>query len=116
MQVVGEGRIMTLTETTLARKKTKMMLEIEERFGRDITELLADLVTEYGLTETAEILGTSKANVGYWMLKLDILVKRVAVAPGDSLRVRRRWTGEVIEWNGVAYGDEKSRARQREAV
>ena len=76
------------------KKRTPKMLEIEERFGRDIIELLTDLVTEHGLTETAEILGTSKANIGYWMLKLEIVVHRVAVGPGKIIKVVDLETGE----------------------
>ena len=100
----------------MARKKTKKMLDIEARYNRDVTELLAELVTEHGLTGAAEILETSKANVGYWLLKLDILVERVAVAPGDNLRVKRRRTGEVREWNSIAYLDDSDEGRRQKAV
>ena len=75
----------------MAYKKTKKMLEVERRFGRDLTELLAESVTEHGLSETADLLGQSKATVGYWLLKLDITVKRVALGPDDTLNV---WRGQ----------------------
>ena len=47
------------------------------------------MVTEKGLSASAEELGVSKATLGYWLLKLGINVRRVALAPGESLEVKR---------------------------
>ena len=47
------------------------------------------MVTEYGLTATADELGVSKATLGYWLLKLGINVQRVALAPGETIEVKR---------------------------
>ena len=75
----------------MARKKTKKMLIVEAKFakpaGKTLEELLAELVTENGLSGTADYLGVSKATLGYWLLKLDIIVKRVALLPGQRIRI-----------------------------
>ena len=47
------------------------------------------MVNEIGLSSTAETLGVSKATLGYWLLKLGINVRRVALAPGETLEVKR---------------------------
>ncbi len=41
------------------------------------------------MSATADYLGVSKATLGYWLLKLDIIVRRVALAPGETLEVKR---------------------------
>lgn len=69
--------------------KTKLMRRVEERFQRPLEQLLPELVNEKGLTAAAEELGVSKATVGYWMLKMGISVRRVALAPGEVLEVKR---------------------------
>ena len=40
-----------------------------------------------GLTDTANELGLSKATLGYWLLKLQIRVVRVALKPDEEIRV-----------------------------
>ena len=71
------------------RRKTKKMLAVEEKFGRKLESMLPELVTEHGLSATADYLQVSKATLGYWLLKLDIIVRRVALAPGETLEVKR---------------------------
>ena len=73
----------------MLRKKTKMMADVEERFQRPLEEILPPLVTEQGLSATAEEIGVSKATLGYWLLKLGIDVQRVALAPGEYLEVKK---------------------------
>ena len=70
-------------------RKTKKMVAVEERFQRTLEKMLPELVTEQGLTATAEQFGVSKATLGYWLLKLGINVRRVALAPGESIEVKR---------------------------
>ena len=70
-------------------RKTRKMLAVEERYGRSLERLLPELVNEKGLSATAEELGVSKATLGYWLLKLGIQVRRVALAPGETLEVKR---------------------------
>lgn len=71
------------------RRKTKKMVAVEERFDVPLEKMLPPLVTENGLSATADQIGVSKATLGYWLLKLGIDVQRVALAPGDTLEVRR---------------------------
>lgn len=70
-------------------RKTKKMLVVEERFHQPLEKILPEMVTDQGLSMTAEQLGVSKATLGYWLLKLGINVRRVALAPGETLEVKR---------------------------
>ena len=56
---------------------------------RTLERLLPEMVNEKGLSATADELGVSKATLGYWLLKLGINVRRVALAPGETLEVKR---------------------------
>ena len=71
------------------RRKTKKMQSVEQRFQQPLEKMLPPLVTEIGLSATADRLGVSKATLGYWLLKLRIDVQRVALAPGESVEIRR---------------------------
>ena len=73
----------------MARRKTKKMIAVEERFKQPLEEMLPPMVTENGLSATADELGVGKATLGYWLLKLGINVQRVALAPGEFIEVRR---------------------------
>ena len=70
-------------------RKTKLMLNVEKTHQRSLERLLPEMVNEMGLSATAEELGVSKATLGYWLLKLGINVRRVALAPGEILEVKR---------------------------
>ncbi|MEC9013291.1 MAG: hypothetical protein VYA78_01810 [Chloroflexota bacterium] len=70
-------------------RKTKLMQRVEKEFSRPLERLLPEKVNEVGLSSTAEELGVSKATLGYWLLKLGINVRRVALAPGETLEVKR---------------------------
>lgn len=70
-------------------KKTKKMTAVEERFGQRLEKMLPQLVTEHGLSASAAELGVSKATLGYWLLKMRIDVRRVALAPGETIEVKR---------------------------
>ncbi|MDA1348172.1 MAG: hypothetical protein O3A47_04795 [Chloroflexi bacterium] len=74
---------------TMAVRKTKKMTAVEDRFSQPLEKMLPEMVTEQGLTATAERLGVSKATLGYWLLKLGIHVRRVALAPGETMEVKR---------------------------
>lgn len=65
------------------------MQRVESDHQRPLERLLPELVNELGLSETASELGVSKATLGYWLLKLGINVRRVALAPGETLEVKR---------------------------
>ena len=73
----------------MATRKTRKMLAVEERFRQPLEKILPEMVTEQGLTATADYLGVSKATLGDWLLKFRIDVRRVALAPGDSLQITR---------------------------
>ena len=70
-------------------RKSKKMIEVENKFKQPLEDMLPQMVTEYGLTASADQLGVSKATLGYWLLKLGINVRRVALAPGDAIEVKR---------------------------
>ena len=70
-------------------RKTKKMAAVEERLHQSLEKVLPEMVTEQGLSATADELGVSKATLGYWLLKLGINVRRVALAPGETLEVKR---------------------------
>ena len=70
-------------------RKTKMMLRVEESFQRPVEILLPEMINEKGLSTTAGDLGISKATLGYWLLKLRIEVRRIALAHGETLEVKR---------------------------
>ena len=73
----------------MATRKTKKMIAVEERFRQPLEKMLTEMVTEQGLTATADYLGVSKATLAYWLLKFRIDVRRVALAPGDTLQGNR---------------------------
>ena len=79
------------------RKKTKKMLEVEAQIGRRLENMLPEMVTESGLIASAEELGVPTATLGYWMLKLEITMHRVALAPGYSLMLVNNSTGNEQE-------------------
>jgi hypothetical protein len=70
-------------------RKTRLMQTVENRFKQPLERLLPEMINEQGLTATAQTLEVSKATLGYWLLKLGINVRRVALAPGESLEVKR---------------------------
>ena len=70
-------------------RKSSKMLEVERRQRRQLEELLPEMVTEHGITETAKRLRLSKATLNYWLLKLQIRVVRIALRPGESYEIRR---------------------------
>ena len=70
-------------------RKTKLMQRVEDEYQRPLEKLLPEMVNELGLSGTAEELRVSKATLGYWLLKLGINVHRVALAPGETIEVKR---------------------------
>jgi|TARA_B110000116_G_C16778369_1_gene556982 hypothetical protein len=65
------------------------MLRVEKQFQRDLEKLIPEIVNEKGLSAAADEMDVSKATLGYWCLKLGITVRRVAVAPGETLEIKK---------------------------
>lgn len=70
-------------------KKTKKMLKVEEDYHIDLERDLPEMITEEGMTHTADTLGISKATLGYWLLKFGFETKRVCLRPGEKLEIKR---------------------------
>jgi hypothetical protein len=70
-------------------KKTAKMLQVEKRLRRPLERELPVLVNDFGLTGAAKRIGVSKATLSYWMLKLGIQMRHVALAPGETIEVKR---------------------------
>ena len=70
-------------------RKTKKMMAVEEMFHQPLEKMLPEMVTEQGLSSTADELGVSKATLGYWLLKFQIRVERVALKPGEEIEIKR---------------------------
>ena len=70
-------------------RKTRLMASVEQRYQQPLERLLPEMINDRGLSSTAQSLEVSKATLGYWLLKLGINVRRVALAPGESLEVKR---------------------------
>jgi len=73
-------------------KKTTKMKSLEKKFKRDLEVIIPELVNEYGLSGAAKKLGlgeSGKSTLSYWMLKLGIQFRKVALAPGESIEIRR---------------------------
>ena len=84
-------------------RKTKKMIAVEEKFHQPLEKILPEMVTDQGLSSTADQLGVSKATLGYWLLKLGINVRRVALAPGETIEIRKALpNGESMEVKRVS--------------
>lgn len=70
-------------------RKSAKMQTVERKYRRSLEDLLPEMVNEYGLSETAERLGLSKATLGYWLLKFQIRVERVALRPNEEIEIKR---------------------------
>tara|TARA_B100001996_G_scaffold125724_1_gene95263 strand:- start:296 stop:535 length:240 start_codon:yes stop_codon:yes gene_type:complete len=68
-------------------KKSKKMLQVEKKYRRSLERMLPEMINDIGLTATADELGIGKALLGYWLLKLQIRVERVALGPNDKLEI-----------------------------
>ena len=73
----------------MAGAKTKKMVQVERRLRRPLERALPEMINEAGLTGAAKRLGVSKATLSYWLLKLGIQIRRVALAPGEEIEIRR---------------------------
>ena len=60
------------------------MREVQNKFGQPLPKLLVELQNLHGAARTCELLGISKASLGYWNLKCGIRVVRIAYIPGKE--------------------------------
>ena len=70
-------------------RKTKKMRAVEERHNTTLEELLPRLITDMGMSAAADHIGVSKATMGYWLLKLDLVTRRVVTRKGERIFVER---------------------------
>ena len=70
-------------------RKTSLMKKVETAYGEKLETLLPRLINAEGMTDTADRIGTSKSSLGYWCLKLGIEVRRIALAPGETVQIRK---------------------------
>ena len=68
-------------------KKSKKMTQVEKKYRRPLERLLPELINDNGLTSTAKELGIGKALLGYWLLKLQIRVVRIALGPNQKIEI-----------------------------
>jgi hypothetical protein len=76
-------------------KKSAMMLKVETERQELLEDLLPPLVSEQGLSRSADALGVHKATLAYWLLKMGIQTATVALAPGEKLEITRK-DGRVV--------------------
>ena len=69
------------------RRKTKLMIVVEDKFQRSLEIIIPELVNDRGMVKAADEMGISKACLGYWMLKLGISIQRVAVPRDHTVDV-----------------------------
>ena len=70
-------------------RKTRKMIAVEVDRNLILEEYLPKRITDQGLTATAKELGITNSTLGIWLLKMGIRTQRIALAPGDSLEIRR---------------------------
>ena len=71
--------------------KTDLMLSVERRFKQPLERILLTMLNnpELNLQEILDQLGVTQATLGYWLLKLGITVRKVALAPDETLEIKR---------------------------
>jgi len=71
-------------------RKSAQMLRVEQNHGgRALEKLLPELINEKGFSEAASELGVNKATLNYWLLKFQIRIERIALAPGETFTITR---------------------------
>ena len=69
-------------------RKTRDMRRAEELHNEKLETLIPRLINEDGSTVAATKMGISKSLVGYWCMKLGIVKRTIALAPGQRIEVR----------------------------
>ncbi len=73
----------------MSARKSKLMRSVEDRYKRPLEQLLPEMYNDMGLPAMAEEMGVNKGTLWYWLLKFGVSVRRVALAPGEMLEVRK---------------------------
>ena len=68
--------------------KTRVMLRVEKDFKEPLETLLPRLINDWGSSDAASKMGISTSLVGYWCLKLGVIKRTIALAPGQRIEVR----------------------------
>jgi hypothetical protein len=68
--------------------KTRVMLRVEKDFKEPLETLLPRLINDWGSSDAASRMGISTSLVGYWCLKLGVIKRTIALAPGQRIEVR----------------------------
>jgi len=72
------------------QRRTKLMRGVEERYNEPLERLLPRMYNQMGLPRMAEVLGVSRSTVWYWLLRYGVDVRKVALAPGETIEVREK--------------------------
>ncbi|MCH8745898.1 MAG: hypothetical protein IIB31_09670 [Chloroflexi bacterium] len=75
--------------TSQRTRKTKLMRGVEEKFHRPLETLVPEMVNLHGLSHAAIELGVNTATLSYWMLKLGIRYRKVALTANETIEVKR---------------------------
>lgn len=65
-------------------RKSRMMLEVEEKHGEQLETLLPRLYNEMGLPAMVEELGLNKSTLWYWFLKIGMRIEKVAMTTNND--------------------------------
>jgi len=68
-------------------KKSRTMLNVEEKHGMKLEQLIQPLINELGLSGAARYLELHHSTLNYWVLKLGLRMETVAVGPGEMMEV-----------------------------
>lgn len=66
------------------------MRQVEDRYNQPLEKLLPRMYNEMGLPRMADVLHVSRSTVWYWMLRYGVELKKVALAPGETLETRQK--------------------------
>ncbi|MEK7848669.1 MAG: hypothetical protein AAB270_07070 [Chloroflexota bacterium] len=70
-------------------RKTRLMRRVEDRYHRPLEKLLPEMYNEMGLPLMAEEMGVSRSTIWYWLLRYGVNLRRVALAAGETLEIKK---------------------------
>ena len=68
-------------------KKSPKMKKAEDKLMDKLEEVIPEYVNRYGMTGASKMIGVSKSTLNYWMLKFGIEYRRIALRPGQDVRI-----------------------------